>query len=293
MADAEIAGRPLLLIRDEAGLRAFDGVCPHRGARIGRGGKHVGDHVICPFHGHRIRLGAPKEPGTGLHLAEHPALEIGEMVFVRLGAAAGAPACGFAEAIADLKADHVFVHGFTMPLPVSPTLVIENAFDTAHFGPVHGVPQASRLRVEAFDPAANTPLTARGRFQAAASCWDSEPDGTPIAIDYQARAFAPGLIVSSQSAGNPYHFLVGATPDGRGGCVARVVLMLPRQPDASLPPMEHVDWLLAAMESQLAADRVIWEGLPPDPPRRLQPGEEAIAAFWAFCDHFPGSGGTG
>ena len=286
--DVEIGGRPLLLIRDEGGLRAFDGVCPHRGARLGRGGRRAGDRIVCPFHGHRIRLGAPTDGAAGLHVDEYPALEIGEMAFVRLGAG---PDCGFADAITDLKTDHVFVHGFTMPLPVAPALVIENAFDTAHFGPVHGVPHASRLEVEPFGHTADAPLSARGRFRAAASRWDPEPDGTPITIDYHARAFAPGVIVSSQLGGSPYHFLVAATPDRTGGCTARVVLMLPRQPNGSLPPADRVEWLLAAMESQLTADRVIWEGLPPDPPRRLQAGEEAVAAFWAFCDRFTGAGG--
>jgi nitrite reductase/ring-hydroxylating ferredoxin subunit len=285
VTDVVVDGRPVLLVRQDGRLRAFDGVCPHRGARLGRGGTRVGERVVCPFHGHRIRLGSPADAGDrALCVAEMPAVEVGELVFVKTGAAT--PDCGFARAITDLKAGHAFVHGFAMPLPVPPAMVVENAFDTAHFGPVHGVPHASALTVAPFDPQAGQPLLARGQFRAAASPWDPEPDGTPIAIPYEARAYAPGLILSAQLGGSPYRFLVGAIADGHGGSVARVVLMVPRTGDGGGPDMARVEWLLDAMESQLAADRAIWADLPADPPRRLQPGEEAVAAFWAFCDHF-------
>ena len=288
IVDMKLGRKPVLLVRDASGVvRAFDGICPHRGARLACGGRRQGDRMICPFHGHHIRLGATGGPDDELFVAEFPAIEVCELVFVHLGTERGAPGCGFPQAIVALKAEHAFVHGFSMPLPVPPTLVIENAFDVAHFGPVHGVPQATPLDVAAFDPAAGAPLTAQGEFCVAASSWDPEPNGKQITVAYAARAFSPSLIVSSLGGSRPYRFLVGATPDGQGGCTARVVLMLPRGVEYKLPPADGVEWLLAAMESQLAADREIWARLSADSPRRLQPGEDAIAAFWTFCKHFP------
>lgn len=287
VTDVAIDGRPVLLVRAGGRLRAFEGTCPHRGARLGRGGVLAGkgEGVVCPFHGHRIRLGRPPDAGAdGLCVAEMPALEVGELVFVHSGP--GTPDCGFAEAMVELKNTHAFVHGFSMPLPAPPALVVENAFDTAHFGPVHGVPHASALTVEPFDAAASRPFTARGRFRVGASPWDAAAAGTPLDLPYEARAYAPGLILSALLSDNPYRFLVGAVADGNGGSVARVVLMLPRPAGGGLPEMSKVEYLLGAMESQLAADREIWAHLPATPPRRLQPGEEAVAAFQAFCGHF-------
>lgn len=285
VADVAIDGRPVLLVRAGGRLRAFEGTCPHRGARLGRGGVLAGERVVCPFHGHRIRLGrAPDAIADDLYVAEMPALEVGELVFVH--SAPRTPDCGFAEAIVELKNTHAFVHGFSMPLPAPPALVVENAFDTAHFGPVHGVPHTSALTVEPFDPAAGQPFTARGRFRVGASPWDAEEAGTPLDLPYEARAYAPGLILSALLSDNPYRFLVGAVADGDGGSVARVVLMLPRPAGGGLPEISKVEYLLGAMESQLAADREIWAHLPADPPRRLQPSEEAVAAFLAFCGHF-------
>src|SRR3954447_11807597 len=58
-----IADRQLVLVRRAGGIEAFDAVCPHRGAHLGYGGVVDGDELICPFHGHRIRLGAAAESG--------------------------------------------------------------------------------------------------------------------------------------------------------------------------------------------------------------------------------------
>lgn len=287
ITDLTLGATPVLLLRDATGVRAFEGTCPHRGARLAHGGRRVEDRIICPFHGHAIRLGMDGAAADDLCVAEYPAIEVGELVFVHLGSVAGAPECGFAQAIADLKAERAFVHGFSMPLPVPPALVIENAFDVAHFGPVHGVPHVSPLDVVPFDPKAGAPLTAFGTFHVAASPWDPEPNGTPIAVEYMARAYSPTLIISSQGSGQPYDFLVGAVPDGQDSCIARLVLMLPHDADGGVPPIEQIEWLLGAMESQLAADREIWERLPANPPRNPQPGEAAVAAFWEFCTHFP------
>jgi len=287
MTDVLLGGKPILLIRANGRLRAFDGTCPHRGARLAKGGVAVGNAVTCPFHGYKIRLGQdPIQPESALCVTEYPAVEVAELVFVHLGAAHGAPECGFENDIARLKQQYVFVHGFTMALPVSPRLVIENAFDTAHFGPVHHVPQASKLEVARFDARDDKPLTATGSFRIAASEWDPEPTGSPVDIAYEARAYGPGLIISAQTGSSPYVFLVGATAHGTVGCTARVVLMLPKSADGALPDMDKTEWLLGAMESQLAADLDVWLHLPVDAPTRLQPGEEAIAQFWSFCDQF-------
>jgi phenylpropionate dioxygenase-like ring-hydroxylating dioxygenase large terminal subunit len=52
----QIAGVPLLLIRDEAGeVRAFLNVCTHRGARLVAEGCGVARRFVCPYHGWTYR----------------------------------------------------------------------------------------------------------------------------------------------------------------------------------------------------------------------------------------------
>jgi phenylpropionate dioxygenase-like ring-hydroxylating dioxygenase large terminal subunit len=58
-----IGEMPLILVRAGNYHRAFDAICPHRGAHLGFGGNLNGEVILCPFHGHEIGLGQPSPEG--------------------------------------------------------------------------------------------------------------------------------------------------------------------------------------------------------------------------------------
>ena len=87
------AGRPILVVRDEAGVaRAFLNRCTHRGARLSEGGCQPA--LTCPFHGWTFDLsgrlvGLPGKSGfegldpETLGLVELPCVEWHGLIFVR------------------------------------------------------------------------------------------------------------------------------------------------------------------------------------------------------------------
>ena len=71
----EIAGRALILLRDETGIRALSNVCPHRGARVLGTARRGLRRLTCPYHhwsfdlAGRVRL-RPHFHGRGQHDTE-------------------------------------------------------------------------------------------------------------------------------------------------------------------------------------------------------------------------------
>ncbi|MFG2288143.1 Rieske 2Fe-2S domain-containing protein [Streptomyces sp. NPDC048595] len=52
VATRQLTGQDVVLYRTQSGLlRASRPYCPHLGAHLGRGGRVVGEEVVCPFHG--------------------------------------------------------------------------------------------------------------------------------------------------------------------------------------------------------------------------------------------------
>ena len=63
MQNVEVAGEPVLLVRDGDAIRAVGGRCPHAGAPLSEGVLHHG-RIVCPWHkaAFCIRTGAVLEP---------------------------------------------------------------------------------------------------------------------------------------------------------------------------------------------------------------------------------------
>lgn len=81
-------GLDLVLVRAGAGLRAFQGRCPHQGALLGEG-EIVGDKLVCRNHRWRYRIDDGARDGGPECLASYPAVERGGAVFVDVSGASG------------------------------------------------------------------------------------------------------------------------------------------------------------------------------------------------------------
>lgn len=269
---------PLLLARRDAGISVFDGTCPHRGADLGHGGCLDGDAVICPFHGLRISLGG----GDDLSVAERDSLCIGGLIFTL---SAPEDDRGYRAYIMARERENFVVPGFAMHVDTPAALVIENAFDAAHFRPVHRILNEPDFEV-ALSPGG--PLEARGTFVVPPSRWQQGPAGAAIEVRVVARAFSPGLVVTEMGGAAPYSVLTAATPEGSEGkaCEIRLSLIVPPDASGAAPSAQACEYLLRQSRSGLEADRRIWERLRPPARLRLTARDRAVEAFAAFCAQF-------
>lgn len=275
--EARIGNRPIALIVEEDEVRAFDAVCPHRGANLCRGGLLRGDAIRCPFHGLSIAL----RSGGGaddLTAAAWPCLSIGGLVFVR---APGGEDRGLPDRLAMLDATAWFVPGFAIELGAPAELVIENAFDALHFDVVHGIGNRPRL-TPAID--GDGALSVTGDFVLPSSPWQQTPDGaTEISVPYRATAYSPTLVLSEMGGDRPYAMLTATVPTGPRRCVIRLSLVLPASEPGTPPDAAACRYLLDGARRGLAEDRPIWEGLADAPPFRPVPGDAGVEAFRTFC----------
>ncbi|CAN5392466.1 hypothetical protein BH10PSE14_BH10PSE14_20810 [soil metagenome] len=274
--EVRIGDQPLALIVDGENVRAFDAVCPHRGANLCRGGQWLGDAVRCPFHGLRIALG---DGAAGDFVAtEWPCLAVGGLVFVRHP---DSEDHGLTERLSHLDATAWFVPGFTIDMAAPAELVIENAFDALHFDVVHGI--GNRPRLVRSDDGSGA-LVVVGEFVVPASPWQQAVEHIQaFAIPYCASAYSPTVVISDMGGERPYTVLTATVPTGSRQCTIRLSLVLPGPPDGSAPDPAACRYLLEGSRRGLAEDRVIWEAMADDPPFRTVAGDAQVEAFRAFC----------
>lgn len=272
---------PIIIVRDGHRVRAFDAVCPHRGAHLGYGGRldDGGEAMICPFHGHRVGLG--KECDSGFRARELPVLEVGGLVFVAFSPGSEN---GFGKAMQTLQQNHRIVPGFTIQLPVAAEMVIENGFDGQHFRPVHRVLNEPLLKVQ------NSELgefVATGTFELpmspSAGWYEGSPGKVRAAVPFVAKAYSPGLVISQFGGDYPYAVLTAATPLSSGECVLRLSVMVPPDRHGVVPSEQSCHFLLDKSREGILQDLVIWEHLVPDAPSRYTAADEAVVEFRRFC----------
>jgi phenylpropionate dioxygenase-like ring-hydroxylating dioxygenase large terminal subunit len=135
-------GEELVLYRTESGaVRAVEPFCPHLGAHLGRGGKIVGETIVCPFHhfafsadGHCLHTPSGIKPPQA-RLALRQVQEWNGLILVWQGP-------DVPHAI--WKLPNLELAGFSTPLRghynVCGNLqnITENAFDVNHFESIHG-----------------------------------------------------------------------------------------------------------------------------------------------------------
>lgn len=275
--EVRVGNRPMALIVVGEEVRAFDAVCPHRGANLCRGGQWLGDAVRCPFHGLRIAFG--KNAAMGDFVAEEwSCLAIGGLVFLRHPDSRD---CGLAERLTRLDATTWFVPGFALDMAAPAELVIENAFDALHFNVVHRIGNRPRLMECA---AASGALAVTGEFVVPTSPWQQAGDGIDaITVPYRATAYSPTIVISDMGGERPYSVLTATVPTRPGHCTIRLSLMMPGMPGGAAPDPAACRYLLDGSRRGLAEDRVIWEAMADDPPFRAVPGDGPVEAFRAFC----------
>ncbi len=274
-----LAGRSVLIVQNERGMRAFDDVCPHRGASLSLGGRLEADCVVCPFHGYRIGLG-DMEGDNAFRVREYPLVVLGPMVLLRLS---NEFEHGFTDAVASLTTTHVFVRALHLTVHAPGQLVIENGFDSRHFNAVHGV--SARNFAVSEDTSAGLRATAifsvPYRF-----ALDGQPLVEPSHIPYDACAFSPGLILVRLGGENPYAVITGATDNGNGGCDVRLTFALPRSVYGDSPDPASYQALVDYSRAGIEADHAIWENLAVDFEPHWVAADGAGQAFQAYCRDF-------
>ncbi|MDY4300631.1 Rieske 2Fe-2S domain-containing protein [Pseudomonas salmasensis] len=138
----EFMGEELVLYRTESGaVIAVEPHCPHLGAHLGRGGKIVGETIVCPFHhfafatdGHCLPTPDGVKPPQA-RLTHRHVQEWNGLIFVWQGP--DIPRTIW-------KLPNLDLLGFTTPLRSHHNAwgnlqnIGENVFDLNHFAPVHG-----------------------------------------------------------------------------------------------------------------------------------------------------------
>ncbi len=209
-----VGDRRLLIVRDEKGIGVFDAICPHRGADLGVGGKLLSAGVVkCPYHGHKVALGG--DGGGPYCVRRYRSLAVGGLVFAIVGEFGD----GKLPAMLDyLSRTHVFFPGFEKTIKVAPEMVIENAFDWAHFLPVHDV-----IEVEHGEPSVEDGVfTATTKLRVGPSMWQGTADGahhddgsTFVEVPLVARAYSPNLTITQVAVGGgdkPHFVIASAVP---------------------------------------------------------------------------------
>ncbi|HET7081876.1 MAG TPA: Rieske 2Fe-2S domain-containing protein [Chloroflexia bacterium] len=282
LTPAAIGTRRVVLVRGEGGIRAFDSVCPHRGANLAIGGRLDREAIVCPFHGYRIGLG--RECEHGFRVREYPALLVGGLVFVRLS---DSHDNGFREFLEQLDQDHYFVPGFTMRVMAPPAMVVENAFDNSHFRPVHGIHNEPRFRIL---PSQCGEFAIEGVFEYGA-IWRADRKPTDkVRVPFVARAFSPGIVLGQVGGDRPYFTVTCATPITENDCLVRFSLAVPAGEGSTPPSEEFCQRVLRESKSGLEQDQVIWENMSINAPCHYTAMDAAVLAFKEFCRPFEDAG---
>jgi hypothetical protein len=279
--------RRLLCVRREAGFDVYDSVCPHRGADLGVGGKLADGCVICPYHGHRVVLGA--DNGAELSVAKYPSITVGGLVFALIG---NFEHWALPRMLDYLNRTHRIFPGFEKSIRIAPEMVIENAFDWAHFPPVHDVLKVTYGQPRTEDGVFAAELTLR----VGPSLWQGTDDGTHhddgdtwVEVPLLARAYSPCLTITQVAIGggdHPHFVIAAAMPQLDGSATVRLSVALPLNADGSAPAKEMADIILQFESMGLEQDRPVWENLAANSRPRYTDEDANVLAFRQWCNRY-------
>jgi 3-ketosteroid 9alpha-monooxygenase subunit A len=274
-----VGTRPLVLSRTPGGVRAFDGICPHRGAHLAYGGCLEDGAIVCPFHGYRIGLG--KRSRHGFSVREYRTLAVGGSIFVLTSES---HENGLTELMTELGRTHCIVPGFAVQAHTAPEIVIENGFDNAHFKSVHGVLNQPDFTIQ---QSQHGEFHVEGSLEFQLPPWQrrGERHGV-VLVPFTARAFSPCLAVTHLSGDSPYWVITGATPLTNGSCVVLLSFAIPRSADNADPPSEFCQQLMRYSKAGLEQDCLIWNHMSLTSPSRFTVQDEAVLGFRKFCERF-------
>jgi len=273
---------PLIALRTRKGIRVFDAICPHRGAHLGFGGCADGNVIVCPFHGRRVGLGVECE--TGYRVKEYKTLTIGGMIFICLSEQHDH---GFQTMMREIDLDHFFVAGFSMAARVPAELVVENGFDSTHFGPVHKIRNEPEFTLL---PSRHGEFGIQGTFLLPSSPWhQSLQEHQLVAVPYMALAYSPGIVLSRMGGEHPYWVITTATPLTDKECTIRLSIAVPASADGTPPSEDGCAYLLRQSRAGLEKDLVIWENMRSDWPSHFAKEDVGVIEFRKYLQHMSGS----
>jgi len=288
VSSVPVGDRRLLIVRHEGQIDVYDAICPHRGADLGVGGKLVSTRVLsCPYHGHRIALGGD---GNGPYcVRRYPSLVRGGLIFALIGDFEEGKLPEMLEHIAGAR---TIFPGFTKTIKVPPQMVIENAFDWAHFVPVHNV-----LKVEHAPPtiedgvftAATTLRVGPSMWQGTGGSEEAEDPAIWIDVPLLARAYSPNLTITEVAVGggdHPHVVIASAVPMPDGTSTIRLSVALPRPAGGGEASPALADLILKWENMGLEQDRPVWENLALGVAPRYTADDDSVLQYRQFCDRF-------
>jgi len=287
VSSVPVGDRRLLIVRRDGKINVYDAICPHRGADLGFGGKLVDGAIACPYHGHRVALGGERK---GLYcVREYPSLVRSGLVFALIG---DFEMGKLPEMLDYLERTHKIFPGFTKTIKVPPEMVIENAFDWAHFIPVHDV-----LKVDFGEPTIEDGVfTATTTLRVGPSMWQGTSDGshhddgsTWVEVPLLARAYSPNLTITQVAVGggdHPHFVIASAVPMLDGTSTIRLSVAMPRLAEGIEPPDELAQVILQFESMGLEQDRPVWENLALDVTPQYTSDDENVLKYRKFCERF-------
>jgi 3-ketosteroid 9alpha-monooxygenase subunit A len=287
VSSVPVGDRRLLIVRSGGEINVYDATCPHRGADLGVGGKLLDPRVLtCPYHGHRIALGG--EGGGPYCVAKHPSLVKSGLIFALVG---DFEIGKLPEMLDYLARTHKIFAGFTKTIKVPPEMVIENAFDWAHFPPVHDV-----LKVEYGEPTVEDGVfTATTKLRVGPSMWQGTGDGshhddgtTFVEVPLLARAYSPNLTITQVAVGggdHPHFVIASAVPMLDGTSTIRLSVAMPVV-EGFDPPQEFADLMLQFESMGLEQDRPVWENLALNATPKYTAEDDNVLKYRKFCERF-------
>ena len=282
-----VGERKLLCVGRESRFDVYDAVCPHRGADLAVGGQLEGGCVICPYHGHRIALGT--DNGAEFKVRKYPSITVGGLVFALIG---DFELGALPRMLEYLSSTHRIFPGFVKSIRIAPEMVIENAFDWAHFPPVHDVKKVTygQPRIE------DGVFTAEITLRVGPSMWQGTDDGTHdddgntwVEVPLLARAYSPCLTITQVAIGggdHPHYVIAAAVPKMDGTSTIRLSVALPLNDDGSAPTREVADIILQFESMGLEQDRPVWENLAVDARPRYTDEDANVLAFRQWCNRY-------
>ena len=235
LTQVAIGDLELGIARRGKNISIFDARCPHRGAHLCFGGKLNEDSITCPFHGFKIGIG---KSVTKFHVQLIESFTVGGLVFARPVAS---KSTGMKELLVLLDSDHFFVPGFELHLRASAQMVIENAFDQAHFQPVHDILNQPYLATCITEGGA---FQATGTFTVPSSQWQGAKPSEQISVPFTATAFSPTIVLSQLGGEHPYYMLTTTQPISDRSCIARLSLIMPHGSGGNPPSEQDCTYLL-------------------------------------------------
>jgi hypothetical protein len=267
LTSIDIGSQSLLLINKDR-CRVFEGICPHRGAHLGFGGKLIDEYILCAFHGRKVYLG--QGPLDELMVREISAISVARLTFCNFGA----QDLGFPRVLRRLGKHCTLIPALEERVKLPGEFVIENGFDVDHFAPVHGV-EARDISITQLDSGV---LRCRGVLTDLSMI--SSAGANPIKRAYRIYAFSPYLSVIYMGGDHPYFMIAAATPTDQG-CIYRLTLALPKTVFGEPPARSVVDRLILYTKTGFLRDHQIWQHISVS---KLT--EVGVPLFQQFCRRF-------